>query len=66
MTPAEQLYIEKLCREYYTALYGVEYVMEFGHILLFPHKHAEAVIKLEKLMERVGYQVVRLVEIRKG
>ena len=66
MTPAEQLYLEKLCREYYTALYGVEYVMEFGYILLFPHKHAEAVIKLEKLMERVGYQVVRLVEIRKG
>ena len=66
MTPAEELYLEKLCREYYTALYGVDYVMEFGHILLFPHKHAEAVIKLEKLMERVGYQVVRLVEIRKG
>ena len=66
MNPAEELYLEKLCREYYTALYGVDYVMEFGHILLFPHKHAEAVIRLEKLMERVGYQVVRLVEIRKG
>ena len=66
MSPSEQLYIEKLCRQYYLALYGVDYVMEFGHILLFPHKHAEAVVKLEKLMERVGYQVVRLVEIRKG
>lgn len=66
MTSEQQLYIEKLCRQYYRALYGVEYVMEFGHILLFPHKHAEAVIRLEKLMEQVGYQVVRLVEIRKG
>ena len=66
MSPSEQLYIEKLCRQYYLALYGVDYVMEFGHILLFPHKHAEAVVKLEKLMERVGYQVDRLVEIRKG
>ena len=66
MSPSEQLHIEKLCRQYYLALYGVDYVMEFGHILLFPHKHAEAVVKLEKLMERVGYQVVRLVEIKKG
>jgi hypothetical protein len=66
MTSEQQLYIEKLCREYYVALYGVNYVVEFGHILLFPHKHAEAVVKLEKLMESVGYQVVRLVEIKKG
>jgi hypothetical protein len=66
MTSEQQLYIEKLCREYYVALYGVDYVVEFGHILLFPHKHAEAVVKLEKLMEGVGYQVVRLVEIKKG
>lgn len=66
MTPAEELYLEKLCRQYYLALYGVNYVVEFGHILLFPHKHAEAVVKLERLMERVGYQVVRLVEIKKG
>ena len=66
MTPEQQLYIEKLCRQYYLALYGVDYVMEFGHILLFPHKHAEAVLKLERMMENVGYQVVRLVEIKKG
>jgi hypothetical protein len=66
MTPEQQLYVEKLCRQYYQALYGVDYVMEFGHILLFPHKHAEAVVRLERLMEGVGYQVVRLVEIKKG
>lgn len=57
---------EKLAREIYRALYSVDFIMDYGHIILFPHRYAEAVIKLEQLMVNLGYQVVRLVEIKKG
>jgi len=57
---------EKLAREIYRELYSVDFIMDYGHIILFPHRYAEAVIKLEQLMTKLGYQVVRLVEIKKG
>ncbi len=57
---------EQLAREIYRALYSVDFIMEAGQIILFPHRYAEAVIKLEQLMVNLGYQVIRLVEIRKG
>ena len=57
---------EKLAREIYRALYSVDFIMDYGHIILFPHQNVRAVTCLENLMQALGYQVVRLVEIRKG